>query len=47
MREPGERQDKSQCLTRRALGEAEAATLFEWLQRLDDENDLTGLGGRN
>jgi hypothetical protein len=46
MLEPGELEDKFRRLTRRALGEAGAAALFERLQRLENEPDLGWLGAR-
>ena len=42
MLEPGELGDKFG----RALGEPGAAALFERLQRLDDEENLNGLGAQ-
>jgi 2-methylcitrate dehydratase PrpD len=44
MLEPGELDDKFLRLTRTALGEPGAATLFERLQRLEDEKNLGWLG---
>jgi 2-methylcitrate dehydratase PrpD len=44
MLEPGELEDKFIRLTRRALGEPGAASLFERLQRLEDEENLAWLG---
>ena len=44
MLEPGELEDKFRRLSRGALGEPGAAALFERLQRLEDEKDLTWLG---
>jgi 2-methylcitrate dehydratase PrpD len=46
MLEPGELEDKFMRLTRRALGEPGAASLFERLQRLEDEKDLNWLGAQ-
>ncbi len=46
MLEPGELEDKFLRLTRRALGEAGAAALFERLQRLEDERNLDWLGAQ-
>jgi hypothetical protein len=39
-------EDKFLRLTRRALGESSAAVLFERLQRLEDETDLSWLGAQ-
>jgi 2-methylcitrate dehydratase PrpD len=47
MLEPGELEDKFMRLTRRALGEPGAASLFERLQRLEDEKDLNWLGAQS
>jgi hypothetical protein len=44
MLEPGELGDKFLRLTRQALGEPDAAALFERLQRLEDEENLDWLG---
>ena len=44
MLEPGELEDKFRRLTRPALGAAGTAVLFERLQRLEDETDLSWLG---
>ena len=44
MLEPGELDDKFLRLTRRALGERGATALYERLQRLKDEADLSWLG---
>jgi len=44
MLQPGELEDKFLRLTRCALGEPSAATLFKRLQRLEAENDLNWLG---
>ena len=41
---PGELEDKFLRLTRRTLGEPGAAALFERLQRLENEADLSWLG---
>jgi len=46
MLEPGELEDKFRRLTRRALGEPCAAALFDRLQRLEDEPDLSWLGAQ-
>ena len=46
MLEPGELGDKFRRLTRRAIGEPAAVALFERLQRLEDEKDLSWLGTR-
>jgi len=46
MLEPGELQDKFLRLTRGALGETVGAALFERLQRLEDEPDLSWLGAQ-
>jgi hypothetical protein len=46
MLEPGELGDKFMRLTRRALGEPGAASLFERLQQLEDEKDLNWLGSQ-
>jgi 2-methylcitrate dehydratase PrpD len=46
MLEPGELEDKFLRLTRGTLGEPGSAALFERLQRLEDEKDLTWLGAR-
>jgi 2-methylcitrate dehydratase PrpD len=46
MLEPGELEDKFRRLTRGALGEPGAAALFDRLQRLEDEPDLSWLGAR-
>jgi 2-methylcitrate dehydratase PrpD len=46
MLEAGELEDKFRRLTRRALGEPGAASLFERLQRLEDEKDLNWLGAQ-
>jgi 2-methylcitrate dehydratase PrpD len=43
---PGELEDKFQRLTRRALGDGGAASLFERLRRLEDEENLNWLGAR-
>ena len=43
MLEPGELADKFQRLTRAALGEQGAAALYDRLQRLEDEEELTWL----
>jgi 2-methylcitrate dehydratase PrpD len=43
MLEPGELGDKFRRLTRRALGELSASVLYERLQRLEDETDLSWL----
>ena len=43
MLEPGELEDKFLRLTRPALGEAAATTLFQRLQRLEDEETLDWL----
>jgi 2-methylcitrate dehydratase PrpD len=45
MLEPGELEDKFLRLTRGTLGEADAAALYERLQRLEDETDLQWLSG--
>jgi 2-methylcitrate dehydratase PrpD len=46
MLEPGELEDKFLRLTRRAFGKPGAASLFERLQRLEDEKDLNWLGSQ-
>jgi 2-methylcitrate dehydratase PrpD len=46
MLEPGELDDKFLRLTRRALGGRGATALFERLQRLEDETDLSWLGAQ-
>jgi hypothetical protein len=43
MLEPGELDDKFLRLTRRALGEPDAAALYEQLQKLEDETSLDWL----
>jgi 2-methylcitrate dehydratase PrpD len=44
MLEPGELADKFQRLTRAALGARPATALYERLQRLEEEEDLSWLG---
>ena len=46
MPKPGELEDKFLRLTRRALGEPGAAALFERLQRLEEADNLNGLGAQ-
>jgi 2-methylcitrate dehydratase PrpD len=46
MLEPGELEDKFLRLTRGALGEPGASALFERLQRIEDETDLSWLGAQ-
>jgi hypothetical protein len=46
MLEPGELEDKFRRLTCRALGEPGAAALFERLQRIEDEADLSWIGAQ-
>jgi hypothetical protein len=46
MLEPGELDDKFLRLTRQALGEPGASALFERLQHLEDETDLSWLGAQ-
>jgi len=46
MPEPGELGDKFERLTRNALGEPGASALYQRLQRLESEADLSWLGAQ-